>query len=243
MKKKLMIFIGMLVFVSVSYADWIGDIKNELTDDLKPLAGDVGAALSGGMAAPCKSGGLFGFNLGLQTSFAGLSQGTKDLKIFTSDTKYFPASWIYVSKGIPGGVDIFARYMSVKANDSDDALTLLGYGLEYNILKDRMIVPIPGVSLILAVNTLSVTSLDVNTTTLGVKVSKKLPVVTPFISFTSNSTIMEIKTVLGTIKPKKSASTIALGAEFRLIPFTYINIAGSKTGEETGIQIALGIKN
>ncbi|MCD6311279.1 MAG: hypothetical protein J7M11_02355, partial [Elusimicrobia bacterium] len=223
----------------VAKADWIGDAKGQAKAALEPLAGDLGAALGGGMYEPVKNGGLLGFDVGIRTSFAGLSNETKTNITSLKDSSYIPAAWLYASKGLPFGIDVFARYASLKIEDSDKSIDLTGVGVQYTLIKDRLIKPIPGVSLLAAVNKLDAPGLDAQTISAAATVSKKLPFITPFVTLAMDKTEMEVLTV----KPEKTQNRILAGIELRLIPFTYFNIAASKSGSETGFQLGIGIKN
>lgn len=248
MKKKLMFFAGLLFFVSVSHADWMADAKaravNVAEQQLEPLAGDLGSCLGGGLYGPVKNGGLLGFDIGIRTSFAGISDETKTNINGLKDKSYIPAGWLYVSKGLPFiGIDVFARLASVKIGSSDESIDLFGVGIEYTIIADKLIKPVPGVSVLAAVNTLSVTGVSARTVSVAATVSKKLPFITPFATFAIDKTEMIINLdSLDSVKPKKTNNRILIGLELRLIPFTYINIAASKVGSETGFQLGLGIK-
>jgi len=240
MKKKLMVFAGMLFFVSVSYADWINDAKNESEKLLEPLAGDIGAVLGGGIYGPTKSCGLLGFDLGVRVATTEISD---DNPVMTSGDS-MGTYWIYASKGIPVlNVDVFARTMQIKMESSDDSIALLGFGVEYNLIKDKLISALPGVSLIAAINTLSVTSIDARTTTIGATVSKKLPFISPYVSVGRDTTEMSIDTGIVTWKPEKSKTRLVAGIELRPLPFVYANLGVSKAGSETGVQLGVGIKN
>ncbi|MBA3066333.1 hypothetical protein KJ633_02975 [bacterium] len=239
MKKILVVLTVMVVMAGVARADWIGDAQGKPEAQLVPLAGDLGAALGGGMYEPVKNGGLLGFDIGIRTSFAGISQETKTSITGLKDSSYIPAVWLYASKGLPLGIDIFARYASLKMESSAETIDLLGVGVQYTVLKDSLINPIPGVSLLLAVNNLSAPGLDAQTISAAATVSKKLPIITPFATLAMDKTTMEVLTV----KPEKTQARILAGIELRLIPFTYFNIAASKSGSETGFQLGIGIKN
>ncbi len=247
MKNFLAVLTVMIVMAGVARADWISDVKAKaLTEPntyLEPLAGDLGAALGGGMYEPVKNGGLFGFDVGIRTSFAGISDKTKTNITSLKDSSYIPAAWLYASKGLPFGIDVFARYASLKIESSAESIDLLGVGVQYTLIKDKLIKPIPGVSLLAAVNKLSAPGLDAQTISLAATASKKLPFITPFVTLAMDKTAMEVATVLGTVNPEKTQSRILAGIELRLIPFTYFNIAASKSGSETGFQLGIGIKN
>lgn len=239
MKKILIVMTAMIVMTGIVKADWIGDAKLKLEAELEPLAGDLGAALGGGMYEPVKNGGLFGFDVGIRTSFAGISNKTKTNITSLRDSDYIPAAWLYASKGLPFGIDIFGRYASLKIESSAETIDLTGFGIQYTLISDKLIKPIPGVSLLAAVNNLSAPGLDAQTITAAATVSKKLPFITPFATLAMDKTEMEVLTV----KPKKTQNRILVGIELRLIPFTYFNIAASKSGSDTGFQLGIGIKN
>ncbi|PKN00020.1 MAG: hypothetical protein CVU78_03320 [Elusimicrobia bacterium HGW-Elusimicrobia-2] len=239
MKKILIVMTAMILMTGIAKADWIGDAKLKLEAELKPLAGDLGAALGGGMYEPVKNGGLFGFDVGIRTSFAGISNKTKANITSLKDSDYIPAAWLYASKGLPFGIDIFGRYASLKIESSAETIDLTGFGIQYTLISDKLIKPVPGVSLLAAVNKLDAQGLDAQTITAAATVSKKLPFITPFATLAMDKTEMEVLTV----KPKKTQNRILVGIELRLIPFTYFNIAASKSGSETGFQLGIGIKN
>ncbi|MCD6422800.1 MAG: hypothetical protein J7L42_01600, partial [Elusimicrobia bacterium] len=230
------------IFAAFLRADWIDNAKTKAESELKPLAGDVGSVLGGGFWSPTKKGGLLGFDVGIQVSASGISD---DNPVFTEDEKEgnLGAGWLYISKGIPfTRMDVFLRAMQSEMKNSDEKINFFGFGLEYNILKDRVISPIPGISAVLGVNTLSVTGLDATTTSIGLKASKKLPIITPFVVIASEKTKMEIDAVGVKLEPEETRARILAGIEFRLIPFTYLDLAFSKTDEVTGFQISAGIK-
>jgi len=228
------------IFAAFLRADWIDDAKTKAESELKPLAGDVGSVLGGGFWSPAKKGGLLGFDVGIQVSASGTSD---DNPVFTKNES-IGAAWIYISKGIPfTGIDVFLRAMQSEMENSDEKINFFGFGLEYNILKDRVISPVPGISAVLGINALSVTGLDATTTSIGLKASKKLPIITPFVAVASEKTKMEIDAATGgKWEPEETRTRILAGIEFRLIPFTYLDLAFSKTDEVTGFQISAGIK-
>ena len=251
MKKILVVMTAMMVMTGVAKADWIGQAKDRALAvaeaQLKPLAGDLGAALGGGMYEPVKNGGLLGFDVGIRTSFAGISNNTKTNIPALNDSSYIPAAWLYASKGLPLGIDVFGRYASLKIESSAETIDLTGFGIQYTLISDKLIKPIPGLSLLAAVNKLDAPNLDAQTISVAATVSKKLPIITPFVTLAMDKTEMEVAlTGLGlgnTVKPEKTQSRILVGIELRLIPFTYFNIAASKSGSETGFQLGIGIKN
>lgn len=243
MKKILIVLMAMVVVTGVARADWISDAQGQAKEALKPLAGDLGAALGGGMYEPVKNGGLFGFDVGIRTSFAGISNKTKTNIHSLNDSSYIPAAWLYVSKGLPFGIDVFARYASLKIESSDKRIDLTGVGVQYTVIKDKLIKPIPGLSLLAAVNKLDAPNLDAQTISAAATVSKKLPLITPFVTLAMDKTEMEVSFLGSTVKPEKNQNRILAGIELRLIPFTYFNIAASRSGSETGFQLGIGIKN
>jgi len=243
MKKILIVMTAMMLMTGIAKADWISEAKTKTEALLEPLAGDLGAALGGGMYEPVKNGGLFGFDVGIRTSFAGISNKTKANITQLNDSNYIPAAWLYASKGLPLGIDVFARYASLKIESSAESIDLLGVGVQYTVISDKLIKPIPGVSLLAAVNNLSAPGLDAQTISAAATVSKKLPFITPFATLAMDKTTMEVVTGLGTVKPEKTQNRILAGIELRLIPFTYFNIAASKSGSDTGFQLGIGIKN
>jgi len=242
MKRISKILIIVFLFSSFSYADWISEARKKSEIELKPLVRDVGASLGGGMYGPVRGGGLFAFNVGIQSSFSKVSEETKALNIFSSDTEYISSPWLYLSKGIPGGFNLFLRIMNLKIEDSDEKLSLFGVGVEYKIIKDAIISPVPGLSVLIARNALDSSFLKVKTTTFAVKASKKLPFITPFIAIARDKTEMEVESLVGTLNPDSSYTRFVLGIEFRLIPFTYINLAFSNVNSNTGFQLGLGVK-
>ena len=248
-RKSFFVLLTFVFLAGFAKADWISDAKSQAQataeSQLKPLVGDVGAALGGGMYGPVKNGGLLGFDVGIRGSFAGISNGTKENIPSLKDESYIPAAWLYVSKGLFFGIDVFGRYASVKMNSSDDSIDLVGAGLEYTVIEDGLLKPVPGVSVLAAANTLSAKGVSVRTISLAATVSKKLPFVTPFATLAMDTTEMDVDLEAGiTAKPKASGSRISAGIELRLIPFTYFNIAASKTaGSEMGFQLGIGIKN
>jgi len=101
---------------------------------------------------------------------------------------------------------------------------------------------VPGLSVLIARNALDSSFLKVKTTTFAVKASKKLPFITPFIAIARDKTEMEVESLVGTLNPDSSYTRFVLGIEFRLIPFTYINLAFSNVNSNTGFQLGLGVK-
>jgi len=243
MKKILIVMTALFVTVGALRADWISEAKTLATAQLEPLAGDLGGALGGGMYEPVKNGGLFGFDVGVRTSFAGISNETKTNIPAFKDSSYLAGVWLYASKGLPLGIDIFARYASRKIESSNESIDLTGFGVQYTVISDKVIKPVPGVSLLAAVNNFSGPGLDAQTLSMAATVSKKLPIITPFATLAIDKTGMEVASSIGTLKPKKTQSRVLAGIELRLIPFTYFNMAVSKSGSETGFQLGLGIKN
>ena len=238
--KNFLMVVAVLFAAGLARADWISDAKSKTEKELKPLVGDVGAVLGSGFWSPAKKGGLWGFDIALQVAASDVSD---DNHVLSSDDT-IGASWIYVSKGIPFvSLDVSLRAMQAKMESSEDKINFFGLGLEYNLIKDRVVSPFPGISLLFAANALNASGLDATTATFGAKASKKLPFITPFAALAAEKTKMDVDSVvLGTLKPEESRFRLIAGMEFRLIPFTYLNVAVTKSGKVSGVQIAAGIK-
>jgi len=240
--KVLKIFSLIILFTSISYADWIEEAREKTETELKVLAVDIGKVLGGGFYSPVRGGGLLSFKIGLQVSSTKISEETKNLKIFPEGKESIGLGWIYIGKGIPGGFDIFLRFSKIDVENSSEKISLFGIGIEYKIVKDRLISLFPGLSILIAGNTFDSTYIDIKTKTIALKLSKKLPVITPFFAVARDKTEMEIDSTIGKLKPEGSSTRFLLGIQIRAIPFTYIDLSLSKVKDETGIDLGFGVK-
>lgn len=230
------------------------ELKTYLEDKyVEPLAKDIGSVLAGGMFHSGRTLGFPGFDVGV--GIVTSMKPNKDNKILREsfgtldnpDDKMFGLPFLQVSVGLPKKIDIIVR-----GYPETHDIKLFGAGLKYCIVKQEIAVFELGLSAMYSYNSLEYTTFKADVHSLAGIFSIKAPVVEPYFGIAVDKTSLEtelspaVLAVLGPTKTNIDVSTTAmryvLGLNFSLIPFTYINVAGTYLIDHFGVDFGLGVK-
>ncbi len=212
---------------------------------VKPLAKDVGAVLGGGMFHSGRTLALVpGIDVGFSAS-AAMQPSDDDIILKNAiGKKPFGLPYIQLSKGLPYGIDITLRGFP----ESQD-IKLLGAGLKYGIVEKEFAVVKLGLSAMYSYNRLQHSDFKATTNSFAGIFSVKIPVVEPYLGVAIDSTKLETNfsdAELGAVKTNVNVSVseprYILGLNFSLVPFTYINVAGTYSVDHYGVDFGLGLK-
>ncbi|HAX62363.1 MAG TPA: hypothetical protein DCX95_07425 [Elusimicrobia bacterium] len=211
---------------------------------VKPLAKDVGAVLGGGMF---HSGRTLALVPGIDVGFSAVTvMQPSDDDIILKDAigkKPFGLPYIQLTKGLPYNLDITLRGFP----ESQD-LKLLGAGLKYGIIERELAVVKLGLSAMYSYNQLQHSNFKATTNSFAGIFSVKIPVIEPYLGIAVDSTKLETdfsNAELGVktnVDVSVSEPRYVLGLNFSLIPFTYINVAGTYSVDHYGVDFGLGLK-
>ena len=219
MSKKIYLAIAFFVLSSgLSQAGWVDKAKDKTKDALSPVVADIGAALAGGLDERGVSMGFPGGEISFRLTASGISN---DNEVINLD--YLPVPWISGAVGLPKGINLFVRGMNLEIKGAGESLTLLGGGATYNLIKDRLINPLPALSLIAAYNSLTASGFKINTTSLGLVASKKILILRPRAGIFYDMTRSEIKAGGVTLKPDANAFRLSAGLEVSPFPFIFLS--------------------
>lgn len=236
---KTLVFISVLFLIpaSVAYPGWIDTARQAAEKELEPVISDIGAAISGGLYQNAETLGFPGVSLNLGVAGAHVSD---DNKIINED--FLPVPFLTASAGLPFGADLFIRGFSYDVADAGTSISILGGGLKYGILEDRMISPVPGVSAIFSYHRFDTSGFTVNTTSLGVLASKNLPLITPYAGISYDITRSKIDAQLGNLRPSAENFRIGGGVEFSPLPVLLVNASASLTDGNLGWYAGAGAR-
>jgi hypothetical protein len=127
---------------------------------------DLGAALSYKPQQPTEAQGVTGFDIGVATSFSQISDGD-DVSV----------TRVNLHKGLPYGFDIGGFFGN--AHQDGESNSLKGYELRYALLNGDTVTPAIGVRG--AYTKLDNDTLDLNTKSLDIGISKGFAFLTPYI--------------------------------------------------------------
>jgi len=221
------------------------ELINKLEDTyVKPLAKDVGAVLGGGMFHSGRTLALVpGIDVGFCSSMA-IKPSEKNLILKESiGKKPFGLPYIQLSKGLPYRIDITLRGFPESQN-----LKLLGAGLKYGIIEKEIAVVKLGLSAMYSYNRLQHSDFKATTNSFAGIFSVKIPVIEPYLGIAIDSTKLETDYSVAELAGNKNVDVTVsepryvLGLNFSMIPFTYINVAGTYSVDHYGVDFGLGLK-
>lgn len=235
--KFLVISVLVVLTSTLVYADWITDSTNQLAEDaLEPLVGDFGAALGAGIQRSALPIGFPGIEAGVNVNVANISD---DNGIISDGTILVP---MFGAKlGLPKGIAVFAGGLSYGIGDSDENLSIIGFGARYSAVKEKTVPFIPAVSAVLGYHKVQVTDITITNISLGAVVSKKLPGISPYAGLSYNLTSSEFNTVAGTLKPSKNSFCIGAGVDIKPFPFVFLNAGISNLGWNGGVGLRFSL--
>lgn len=115
----------------------INTLQNLAQDEFKSFAKDLTGALSYKAIAPATPLGVTGFDVGLGLSVVHMKNSTLWNKASGHDLSYLPVPKLYVSKGLPFGIDIGGFYTAVPGSN----IKLYGAQVQYAILEGSTVTP------------------------------------------------------------------------------------------------------
>ena len=253
MKKVFTVFAICFFVLSFSFSTTLDfdDLINRLDikKDVEALAKDIGSVLAGGMFHSGRTLALVpGIDVGFCTSIA-MKPSEKNLILQdTIGKKPFGLPYIQLSKGLPYGFDI-----TLRGFPESQGLKSLGAGVKYGIIEKEIAVVKLGLSAMYSYNQLQHSDFKATTNSFAGIFSVKIPVTEPYLGVAIDSTKLEtdFSAIELTGQPvganeNKSVSVseprYVLGLNFSLIPFTYINVAGTYSVDHYGVDFGLGVK-
>ncbi|MBI5573107.1 MAG: hypothetical protein HY919_00960 [Elusimicrobia bacterium] len=221
----------------------------KLIDELKktsvePLAKDVGAVLGGGMFHSGRTLALVpGIDVGFSAS-AAMQPSDDDIILKNAiGKKPFGLPYIQLSKGLPYSFDI-----TLRGFPESQGLKLLGAGLKYGIIEKEIAVVKLGLSAMYSYNQLHHSDFKATTNSFAGIFSVKIPVIEPYLGVAIDSTKLETDFSVAELGVKTNVDVnvseprYVLGLNFSLLPFTYINVAGTYSVDHYGVDFGLGLK-
>jgi len=233
---------------------------HQLTDSpMKALTKDIGSVLAGNMFHSGKNIGTFAigiprFEIGV--AVAGALKPNKGNIILnqgsgaagTKKDQMFGIPFVQVGLGLPFNLDVIVRGAPKYQN-----ITLLGGAVKYCIFKKSFAVTSFGLSAMYSYNKLEYSTFKANVSSLAGIFSVKVPMVEPYIGFAIDNTKLETQfspkqlqdagvAATATLQAKTSEPRLVAGLTFSMIPFTYINVAGTKLNDHYGVDAGLGLK-
>ncbi|MFH1541165.1 MAG: DUF6588 family protein [Elusimicrobiota bacterium] len=230
---------------SFSVVSDFDELINKLEDTyVEPLTKDVGSILGGGMFHSGRALGVIpGIDVGFSASSALMPANDDIILINAIGKKPFGFSYIQLSKGLPYGIDIMLRGFP----ETQD-IKLLGAGLKYEIIEKGIAVVKLGFSVAYSYNQLQHPNFKATTNSLAGIFSVKIPVVEPYLSVAIDSTKLETDFTVAELGGTKTNVDVTasqpryiLGLNFSLLPFTYINLAGTYSTDHYGVDFGVGL--
>lgn len=233
--------LGFSFSATLGFDELINKLENTY---VKPLAKDVGAVLGGGMFHSGRTLGVVpGIDVGFSAS-AAMQPSDDDIILKNAiGKKPFGLPYIQLSKGLPYNFDIILRGFP----ESQD-LKLLGAGLKYGIVEEEFAVVKLGLSAMYSYNRMHHSDFKATTNSFAGIFSVKIPVIEPYLGVAIDSTKLETDFSVTELGIKKNVDVTVsepryvLGLNFSLIPFTYINVAGTYSVNRYGVDFGLGLK-
>ncbi|MFH1414557.1 MAG: DUF6588 family protein [Elusimicrobiota bacterium] len=229
--------VTILMFLPVLVnADWVTDAQNKAESELEPVVGDIGAGLSGGVIRSAAFLKFPGLDAGLNITGAKVSD---DNSLISEGTIPVPLGSVKIA--LPKGIAVFIRGLNYGVGDSDSKLNMLGFGGKYTVVEEKTVPFIPEISGVVAYNMLNVSTTDmdigINTITIGCAVSKKLPLISPYLGLSYNISSGSFESSAMTVKPSKNSFRAEAGVDFRPFPFFYVGGGISNLGWNIGLGL------
>jgi hypothetical protein len=138
MKRTVFVAIALALSGGPALAGRIDQLQNASQAELRLLSEDLGAALSYKPLAPAEALGITGFDIGIAVTATDLEHSNVLEKV-TSSSAYSTAivPSLHLTKGLPFGIDVGARYTRVPKID----VALWGFHVKYTILDGGSAMP------------------------------------------------------------------------------------------------------
>ena len=200
---------------------WGGGIDlHKLTQgqaQFRDLSKELGMAISYVPSSPAEPLGITGFDVGIEITSVPIHEDKifKDIVSTPPSTILLPK--LHVQKGLPFGIDIGAVYTSVPGLD----FAILGGEIKYALLSGNA--AIPALAIRLAGTKLTgVNSLDLNTVSADLSLSKGVLFVTPFLGFGVVQTTATEKAGLNLKEEKQQSSKPFIGVKISLALINFV---------------------
>ncbi len=245
MKELFLSTLSVLLFAGPLSAGWLENMKTKAEKKIEPVIGDIGAVIGGGQLGPGAPLGFPGAEAGIKIVATTISSDDNiliDTDLIDTDQEYFMIPAVNAGVGLPGGIAIVARGIKYNLENTDEAITWLGVSGRYTILKDSMLSPLPGITAVAGYNRLSVTDIKVHNISLGGVISKKLPLLSPYIGLSYDLNKGLIETAAANLEPSTNFMRIAGGVTINPIPFTYVDMGAIMSDGNLGYTGGAGIR-
>lgn len=180
MKKLLLTLLAVLALVSPAVAGRYDlEFANSVTNtEFQKFVKQAGTLTAYRAIAPAEPLGLFGFDIGVESSFVKMDDGAWQSALNQGNTdvpNYLPVPRLHVRKGLPFGVDVGATYTQVP----DSNIAIIGGEVQYAILEGS--IATPAVSIRSHYSTMiGVDDLSLQTYGADAVISKGLAFLTPY---------------------------------------------------------------
>ncbi|MFH0948132.1 MAG: DUF6588 family protein [Elusimicrobiota bacterium] len=213
---------------------------------VEPLAKDMGSVLAGGMFRSGRTlATIPGIDVGIRASLALKPSADDEILKTSMGDEMFGLPFIQLSKGLPKRFEL-----TLRGFPETQGIKMLGVGVKYGIMEREIAVVKLGLSAMYSYNQLQHSNFKATTNSFAGIFSVKVPVVEPYLGFAIDSTKLEtdftVVELAGASFPTNvnvsvSQPRYVAGLNFSLIPFTYINVAGTYAVDHYGVDFGLGL--
>lgn len=131
------VFVAAQTLATAALAGDITTLQTLSQAEFKRFGEDLTAGLSYKAVAPATPLGITGFDVGVGFSAVEMKQSALWNKATGSDTNVLPVPKLFVSKGLPFGIDIGASYTAIPSTN----IKLYGAEIKYAILEGSTVTP------------------------------------------------------------------------------------------------------
>ncbi|MEW6557471.1 MAG: DUF6588 family protein [Elusimicrobiota bacterium] len=255
MRKAFAVFVVSCLVAGTAFSATLDfdELVNKLEKEfIESLANDIGSVLAGGMFHSGRTLPILpGIDLGLITATS-LEPSADDEILKTSmGDKLFGLPFVQLSKGLPKSFEL-----TLRGFPETQGVEMLGVGVKYGIIEKELAVVKMGLSAMYSYNQLTYATFKANTNSVAGIFSVSIPVIEPYLGVAMDTTKLETKfdptyltnyftnldlPVKGNLSATGTALRGVLGLNFSLLPFTYINVAGTYLIDHFGIDFGLGV--
>lgn len=220
----------------ISWEEIMQGANAQIDTQWNNLAKDMGPIVGGGTYHQAGSLGLLGFDIGIHMPLQKVNSDNLMLKDKNIDSLTMP--WIQVEKGLPLKIDLVLR------GASSDNLSLVGYGLRYNLVA----LSILDVSAMYTMSSLRSDFIKASANDLTVLASVNIPIIKPYLGISQISTTVnpgdkavEATPLLAGMKGTASGTLIEAGLNISPFPFFYLH-GGMIVSGGSGYTAGAGLK-
>jgi len=216
-------FIFFLIGPSFAWGETI-NLQGIAQEQFKSLSKELGLAVSYVPASPAEPLGITGFDVGVEVTYAPLN--TNAAFVTSSPLDFILVPKLHVQKGLPFGIDIGATYASVSSFN----FSIIGAEIKYALLSGN--VALPALAIRGAYTKLGgVNSLDLNTLSVDLSVSKGVLFLTPFAGLGMTQVTATEKAGLNLKKEEQKFLKPFVGV--KISPLPLLNIVAEADFSET----------